>query len=833
MENRSITYLLLFGICSMLFVLQSCQETDDLRSEIDSLKNRVQVLEETANQLNTSIESLQYLLNDPVIVGITPIENGYTVELSDGKSITVMSGENVNALVPTLSVDNEGYWIYSTDGGTTYMPLKDANGNKIYAIPTSKPTDPNGPSTPIQSPKLKVDAEGYWLVSYDNGKTYQYLTNNDGSKIEAIESAGKNSIFDKVEYDTTSKKLTIIYGSDKTIELQVIDTFYLKIKGMENTPIFPLNETRLYEVEQQDVTGAVIKAPQGWNVVLKDNELSITSPKANDIENKEETINIIITSSKNYIRIISFKVRLLTTGYDANTCDVWNKFNLGQADNVLLDFSYAGYKHGEVAPPDVWSLGYTVYNVKDYGAIPNDGKSDREALTKILAKIGSKVDNAKAIIYFPKGEYILHTAADDVDGKSQTIQLLMGGVILKGDGRDQTVIKMDAPNQPTNPSVMYSSPVMLEIKHNSGLSPITEVTGNAEKGTFSVEVASTTGIKVGDWVCLQLADNSPELIKAELAPYQPTSNMTNLHEDGVQVFDYHLVAAIDGQTVTFKEPIMHAVDPQWKWTIQKYPHYENVGVEDMTFEGKAKVDFTHHGSWEDDGAYKPINLIRLTNSWMRRVGFRSVSEASSIVNSSNVSVYDVVIDGNRGHAAIRSQASSRVFIGKVTDKSNGFLIDNKNVYEQGAGQYHACGVSKQSIGAVIWNVDWGTDGCFESHATQPRATLIDRCTGGFMRFRQGGDYNQMPNHLADLTWWNFNAKNNVADSPFIWWDNNSLWWKFLPPIVVGYHGGSIHFDESQMKLNEEQGNTVTPYSLYEAQLRKRLGAVPAWLNSLQ
>ena len=50
------------------------------------------------------------------------------------------------------------------------MPLKDANGNKIYAIPTSKPTDPNGPSTPIQSPKLKVDAEGYWLVSYDNGK---------------------------------------------------------------------------------------------------------------------------------------------------------------------------------------------------------------------------------------------------------------------------------------------------------------------------------------------------------------------------------------------------------------------------------------------------------------------------------------------------------------------------------------------------------------------------------------------------------------------------------------------------------------------------------------
>lgn len=28
--------------------------------------------------------------------------------------------------------------------------------------------------------------------------------------------------------------------------------------------------------------------------------------------------------------------------------DVWNKFMTGSADNVLLDFSYASYKHGEM-----------------------------------------------------------------------------------------------------------------------------------------------------------------------------------------------------------------------------------------------------------------------------------------------------------------------------------------------------------------------------------------------------------------------------------------------------------------------------------------------------
>ena len=38
MKNRSITYLLLFGICSMLAIMQSCQKTDDLEADINSLK---------------------------------------------------------------------------------------------------------------------------------------------------------------------------------------------------------------------------------------------------------------------------------------------------------------------------------------------------------------------------------------------------------------------------------------------------------------------------------------------------------------------------------------------------------------------------------------------------------------------------------------------------------------------------------------------------------------------------------------------------------------------------------------------------------------------------
>ena len=421
----------------------------------------------------------------------------------------------------------------------------------------------------------------------------------------------------------------------------------------------------------------------------------------------------------------------------------------------------------------------------------------------------------------------------------------MGNIIFKGAGQGKTTIEMAVKNNATDPKKMWSTPNMLEFKHNSDLTELTTVTGNAEKGTFSIEVASTSGINVGDWICVSLKNNDPALVAEELAPHATSSNWTELNDNGVQIYDYHQVKQISGNTLTFYEPIMRKIEAKWGWKVNLYPHYENVGVEDLTFMGHSKLEFQHHGSADDDGAFKPIQMIRLTNSWMRRVNFESVSEAHSFVSCANVSAYDIEISGNRGHSAIRSQASSRVFIGKVYDHSDGKVATdsgghNLGDYMEGAGQYHGCGVSKQSMGAVIWNVRWGDDSCFESHATQPRATLIDICQGGFVAWREGGDMAQLPNHLNDLTIWNMTATRVVCDASWnnkwIWWnDAYDGWWKNMPPIIVGWNGISVPFDtsENQIKYYESLDAPVSPNSLYEAQLKRRLGYVPGWLSALK
>ena len=105
--------------------------------------------------------------------------------------------------------------------------------------------------------------------------------------------------------------------------------------------VFAPNENhKEYKVEQNDVQQAAIQAPKGWDVLLSENLLTIT-PQATVVKDVEETIKIVLTSSKNYIRIVSIEVKQLSNETGA---EAWQQFVNADQQNVLLDFSYAGYK---------------------------------------------------------------------------------------------------------------------------------------------------------------------------------------------------------------------------------------------------------------------------------------------------------------------------------------------------------------------------------------------------------------------------------------------------------------------------------------------------------
>lgn len=505
------------------------------------------------------------------------------------------------------------------------------------------------------------------------------------------------------------------------------------------------------------------------------------------------------------------------------------------ASYAPVDFSYAGYRYGETAPPEVDELGYRVFDVTDFGAVPDDGLTDRQAfIDACKAAIGegrSENPDAKAIIYFPEGTYILHTEADDVDGCSRELSVPAGNILIKGAGRDRTTIVMASPNNPRNPDQMWTSPFMLVLGSRAPLRELAEVTGFSAKGCFSVTVSDTGKLNPGDRVCLRLTDNSPELIEKSFAPCVRESQMTDFVEQGVKIRDYHKIKSIEGNVVTFVEPLMYEVNPEYRWTIASHPHYESVGVEDIRFRGDAKDRFVHHGSWQDDGAYKIIAMSQVTDGWIRRCTFESVSEGAVFRRCANISAYDIEFCGKRGHSSIYTEESSRVFMGCTGDYTSGAAANDPDSYMDGAGQWHAVGVSKPDMGNVVWRNAWGYDACFQCHATQPRATLLDSNKGGWVQYRQGGAANLCPNHMEDLVIWNHEST-TPFDGVWEWWTKDNVWQKFLPPVIVGFHGEACEFAPGQC-LNLSYGKPVEPESLYEFQLRERLGSLPGWVIELK
>ena len=861
-------------ICiTLLVALYSCDERDDLRSDIDNLKERVANLEASIEQMNSDISNYQQMVEGKIlVVGYSKDEqDNYTIELSNGETVTIYSGKVDMNDMPLFSVNASGHWAYTINDMTTELLVND---KPVSAIPEA--------GTAGVTPKLKVDANGFWLISIDNGSTWNKLGNNqiaDGT--QAV--ANASSLFSNVTIDEATGQITFTIRADNSqVKVPIYGKdFYLTIK-YEGTATFGLGQKQEFLVEQANVETATIEN-QTWGVKLTENKLIVTAPKTN-VQGKEyeEQIYIKIFSKEGYCRVVKLPVKLLTTEIDANSALAWQRFRQGE-DNVLPDYSYAGYNHGESAPQGAFSLGYQVINVKERMTAKN--MTAREALISILQEKGmtrvngtNKLNaNAKIVIYFPAGDYILHNDDDNtrdeskqkdaVDSKnnnvSSGIEIYGGNFVIKGDGPDKTRLIMETPNLPTSISNLSSSPILLAIKHtngpnNAGNSPkLASVTENAKRGDFTVKVSGTTGISSGQWVQLRLRSGDRELVKKEIGPIALNENWAiakapisiNQSSDdlyGVKITEFHQVKSASNGKITFYEPIMHDIDIKYNdtegWEIRTYKYLENVGVEDLSFVGNALDGYAHHGEghaeqakvgWQYDGAYKPLLLQRVVNSWVRNVHFESVSEALTFAESANSSAYDIRISGKRGHSAVRSQGSSRVFIGKVRDESAGNDVYGKSCQ----GQFHGCGVSKPSVGTVLWNVTWGNDACFESHATQPRATLIDNCSGGLVYYPAGGDENEVPNHLGDLTLWNLNVTGTDSHaSNFAWWSDSDTWWKIFPPIVVGTHGMNVKFsgkEQQQVTYEESTGMKVSPESLYEAQLRERLGYVPGWLNALK
>ena len=215
----------LLALAVLAGIASSCKYDDgELWDNVNDLSNRVTSLEATTKQINSDIAAMQSIIsalqNKVYVSKVEDLEDGYTIHFTDGTKATIKNGadgkdgadgadgkdgvngtdgkdgkDGVNA--PVINVKQEGgvyYWTITVDGKTEW--LTDEDGNKLRVSGEDGEDGKNGASGSNgkngNTPLLKVDNDGYWMVSYNNATSYEYVKDANGKKVLAKGENGSN-----------------------------------------------------------------------------------------------------------------------------------------------------------------------------------------------------------------------------------------------------------------------------------------------------------------------------------------------------------------------------------------------------------------------------------------------------------------------------------------------------------------------------------------------------------------------------------------------------------------------------------------------------------------
>lgn len=278
--------------------LAGCEDTDKLEADINSLKERVAALESKVEMLNGNIKALNILCQDGMIISDVEqdAEKGvYTLTLSDGTKLKLAERTDGFANVPLVNISDEGYWQVSYDNGRTYTPILQGN------LPM------NAVAKDGYTPKFKINAAENWEVSTDGGSTYTEVLDANNSPVKAVFDASSSTVkyFKSVQVGETA--LTITFQDNKVVEVPIVSGFecYFDPAIQGEQKINP-GETADFNVHISGVDKTIITTPMGWKATLGTTDaqnvakLTVTAPQG-------KVVTRAVADNTRDIAILAFK----------------------------------------------------------------------------------------------------------------------------------------------------------------------------------------------------------------------------------------------------------------------------------------------------------------------------------------------------------------------------------------------------------------------------------------------------------------------------------------------------------------------------------------------
>ncbi|MBM6964250.1 hypothetical protein H6A37_10550 [Phocaeicola plebeius] len=220
---------------------------DDLKDDVNDLKDRVTLMEEQIKILNDNVEVFAYVLDSQqkTISSVTESDGQYIITLSDGSTMTLTVGKPGSVVQPTISVDENGYWV--VNGLSTGVKAVGEDG-----------TTPDYPEFQVKN--------GEWQVRFGEDGEWKPV---EGGNI------GGGSLGDQIfeSAEVVGDKFVIVLANDGgTYELPIVSQLACEINkdvvGADGYIEFQPGETKTFKVK---ITGTPLAPvyPSGWRAELE------------------------------------------------------------------------------------------------------------------------------------------------------------------------------------------------------------------------------------------------------------------------------------------------------------------------------------------------------------------------------------------------------------------------------------------------------------------------------------------------------------------------------------------------------------------------------------
>ena len=290
---------LALGVVATLTAMVGCSYDDEaIWKEIESVKDRVDMLEESVIKTNEDIVTLQTIVNalqkNVFVVSVTPTAEGYTIVFSDGTTAEIKSGKDgangTNAPVISVKQDADGNYYWTMDGEWLLV-----DGERVRANGIDGEDGANGENgidgKDAIAPQVRInDATKEWEISTDGGETWVstgvVAEGKDGANgsngtdgTDGTDGTNGDSLFASV--DTSNPDYVIITLADGTeFRLARYDESAPKFIIVDAPEVAEIafGTTAEFVVDADNIADYVVNTPEGWKAVYAENILAVTAP---------------------------------------------------------------------------------------------------------------------------------------------------------------------------------------------------------------------------------------------------------------------------------------------------------------------------------------------------------------------------------------------------------------------------------------------------------------------------------------------------------------------------------------------------------------------------